>query len=141
MTLTLVIGHWFHSSRHSSRLEAVVKKPADMKPEKRSSLECSVVATSTRVSPTEQSNGRSCSLSTMSLADSIRLMVEEEARAVHLIQSQADKLEQVVQAAVHSIASGGRLVYIGAGTSARLSVLSLLFLVIPFNSLNYTERK
>lgn len=72
---------------------------------------------------TEQENPRTANLSSLPLSDIVRLMNEEDALVSVAV---ADVLPQVVEAVTGIVArltAGGRLFYIGTGTSGRLGVL------------------
>ena len=74
-------------------------------------------------SPTEQRHPRSMHLDEMSLPDSIELMLSEDEKIPVALRAESKKIERVVQLIVRSFQSGGRLFYVGAGTSGRLGVL------------------
>lgn len=74
-------------------------------------------------SPTEQRNPKSMHLDTMSLDDAIALMVEENAISVNAVLQQRDSLRWLIEKTIHAFQTGGRLFYVGAGTSGRLGVL------------------
>src|SRR5690242_19997915 len=78
---------------------------------------------SVRVSPTEQRNPRSMKLDGMPLGKAIRLMLSEEARTPQKLLGQVGKIERVTEAITRAFRQGGRLLYVGAGTSGRLGVL------------------
>jgi N-acetylmuramic acid 6-phosphate etherase len=74
-------------------------------------------------SPTEQRNPRSLKLDKLPTRAAIRLMLSEDAKIPPAILKQANKLGRVVDWIVQAFKSGGRLFYVGAGTSGRLGVL------------------
>jgi N-acetylmuramic acid 6-phosphate etherase len=74
-------------------------------------------------SPTEQRHPRSMKLDQLSLRSVIELMLSEDEKLPAAIRAQAPKIERAVQLIVRSFKSGGRLFYVGAGTSGRLGVL------------------
>jgi N-acetylmuramic acid 6-phosphate etherase len=74
-------------------------------------------------SPTEQRNPRSMKLDELSLADAVTLMLEEDRRIPAALLAQRRKIERSVKLIVRSLKRGGRLFYVGAGTSGRLGVL------------------
>src|SRR5437879_3577611 len=78
---------------------------------------------SSRRSPTEERHRKSRHLDKMPLAAAIRLMLAEEAIVVRRILSQTACIERVIEAIVRALRQGGRLLYVGAGTSGRLGVL------------------
>jgi N-acetylmuramic acid 6-phosphate etherase len=74
-------------------------------------------------SPTERRHPRSTGLDRLSLADAIRLMLEEDRRIPPALLREADKLKRALGWIVRAFRRGGRLFYVGAGTSGRLGVL------------------
>ncbi len=78
---------------------------------------------SLELSPTEQRNPRSLNLDHASLAETIVLMLGEDEKLPRSILSERKKIEQAVKLIVRSFKRGGRLFYVGAGTSGRLGVL------------------
>jgi N-acetylmuramic acid 6-phosphate etherase len=76
-----------------------------------------------RRSPTEERNPRSMRIDKMSMAAAIRLMLNEETRIAPALLKERRSIEKAVQLIVRAFRSGGRLFYVGAGTSGRLGVL------------------
>lgn len=76
-----------------------------------------------RSSPTEARNPRSMNLDTMPLAEAIALMLDEEARVPSAVLAQRKQIEKAIRMIVRAFRRGGRLFYVGAGTSGRLGVL------------------
>lgn len=74
-------------------------------------------------SPTEQRNPRSENLHKMPVDEAVRLMLGEEARGVEALKAQAPQITKAVGWAVETLKRGGRIFYVGAGTSGRLGVL------------------
>ncbi|MEN9574254.1 MAG: hypothetical protein RL514_2109 [Verrucomicrobiota bacterium] len=75
------------------------------------------------LSPTEQRNPRSMSLDRMPVAEAIELMLSEDAKLPAAIRCEAPKIERVIGKIVAAFKRGGRLFYVGAGTSGRLGIL------------------
>jgi N-acetylmuramic acid 6-phosphate etherase len=75
------------------------------------------------LSPTEQRNPRSERLDRMRLSEAITLMLEEEASVTESLKPHRAALAQLIQLTAQSFRFGGRLFYVGAGTSGRLGVL------------------
>lgn len=72
---------------------------------------------------TEKQNEKTMNLDEMAPADILAVMNEEDG---HAVQAVRDALPQITRAAAFtagSLKAGGRIVYIGAGTSGRLGVL------------------
>jgi N-acetylmuramic acid 6-phosphate etherase len=78
---------------------------------------------SSRLSPTEQRNPRSRHLDRLPLAKAIRLMLHEDARIPAALWREQRSIERGLRFIAQSLRSGGRLFYVGAGTSGRLGVL------------------
>jgi N-acetylmuramic acid 6-phosphate etherase len=74
-------------------------------------------------SPTELRNPRSMKLDEMSMRASIKLMLSEDGRIPGALLKEIDGIEAAVRLVSRSLKIGGRLFYIGAGTSGRLGVL------------------
>lgn len=74
-------------------------------------------------SPTEQRNPRSLNLDRLSPAAAIDLMLSEVARIPPALRAERAKLETALRWIVRAFRAGGRLFYVGAGTSGRLGVL------------------
>lgn len=72
---------------------------------------------------TERPHVDSASLDRMATADFVSLMAEEGRGAAASLDRIADELAAFVDALVPRLEAGGRLVYLGAGTSGRLGVL------------------
>jgi len=72
---------------------------------------------------TEQSNPRSQNLSSMSTREIVGLMNEEDAFVAKAVSGVLDHVESAVVQIVARLNAGGRLFYIGTGTSGRLGVL------------------
>lgn len=85
-------------------------------------------------SPTEQRNPRTTDIDRVSTIDVLR-MINEEDRTVPAAVAQAlPELASAVDLGVAAIMSGGRVHYVGAGTSGRLATLDAAELVPTFNA-------
>lgn len=73
--------------------------------------------------PTEQRNPKSMELDKMPLDEAISLMVKESELAVRAVMKQRDAIRWLVEETIRAFRGGGRLFYVGAGTSGRLGVL------------------
>jgi N-acetylmuramic acid 6-phosphate etherase len=73
--------------------------------------------------PTEQRHPRSSNLDRMRLEDAIGLMVMEDGKIPWTILPWHKKIATAVRLVARAFKSGGRLFYVGAGTSGRLGVL------------------
>ena len=72
---------------------------------------------------TERTNPASASLDTKSTQEILRIMNREDHRVAPAIRKTLPQIARAVALAVEAIRNGGRLVYLGAGTSGRLGVL------------------
>jgi N-acetylmuramic acid 6-phosphate etherase len=74
-------------------------------------------------STTEARNPASEKIDTLSPLEIVRLMNEEDARVAIAVGEQAEPIAKAVEFIAERLRGGGRLIYIGAGTSGRLGVL------------------
>jgi N-acetylmuramic acid 6-phosphate etherase len=72
---------------------------------------------------TEQENPRSENLSSQSASEIVALMNEEDATVATAVKRVLGEIAQAVDKIVERLKNGGRLFYIGTGTSGRLGVL------------------
>lgn len=105
-------------STTSRRTAALPSTPAPTCPDP-----ATVIPEALELSPTEQRNPRSTRLDRLSLSDAIDLMITEDRRLPGALRATRPKLERALRWIVRALKSGGRLFYVGAGTSGRLGVL------------------
>src|ERR1700761_7960169 len=72
---------------------------------------------------TEQRLDASMKLDAMSVEDAVALMNREDRKAVDAVQAEHGAISQAVRIVSDAFKRGGRLFYVGAGTSGRLGVL------------------
>ncbi len=72
---------------------------------------------------TERRNSKSRKLDVLSIGQMLRLMNNEDRSIPAAVRKELKHIEAAVALVVRSLQMGGRLVYIGAGTSGRLGVL------------------
>lgn len=72
---------------------------------------------------TEKENPNSVNFSEMSIEESVKLMNTEDINAVKCIESQYSEIAKLIEKTGEALAQGGRIIYMGAGTSGRLGVL------------------
>ncbi|HBB86704.1 MAG TPA: N-acetylmuramic acid 6-phosphate etherase [Blastocatellia bacterium] len=72
---------------------------------------------------TEQENPRTANLSELAVAEILRLMNEEDGRVAAAVGNVLPEIQKAVDGIVSRLSKGGRLFYIGTGTSGRLGVL------------------
>jgi N-acetylmuramic acid 6-phosphate etherase len=75
------------------------------------------------LSPTERRNPRSTRLSRLPLREAIRLMVNEDRLIPPALLRESAKIGKAIRWIARALEVGGRLFYVGAGTSGRLGVL------------------
>ena len=73
--------------------------------------------------PTEAINPNSLALDTASIGDVIDLMVNEDRKVVAAVQREKERITAGVQMITESFRKGGRVIFVGAGTSGRLGVV------------------
>ncbi|MDO4538315.1 MAG: N-acetylmuramic acid 6-phosphate etherase [Coriobacteriales bacterium] len=72
---------------------------------------------------TEQRNERSLQLDQMSALEIVQTMNREDEQVAHAVREVLPQVAQAVELAAASLKRGGRLIYLGAGTSGRLGLL------------------
>ena len=72
---------------------------------------------------TEQRNPNSLGIDSKSTAEIIRIFNREDRKALEAIEKEAVNIEKSVEFVVDAFRNGGRLFYVGAGTSGRLGVI------------------
>ena len=72
---------------------------------------------------TEQVNDRSKDIETQSIGEILRYMNDENRKITDAIEQCIPEIEKVTAGVVQAFEKGGRLIYLGAGTSGRLGVL------------------
>ncbi|MBL8327391.1 MAG: N-acetylmuramic acid 6-phosphate etherase [Rubrivivax sp.] len=82
---------------------------------------------------TESPNAEHEALDTYATLAVARALIDDQAHAVAAVQAAAAALAQAVDAALPRIRHGGRLVYVGAGTSGRLGLLDSVELLPTFS--------
>ncbi|MEO6181531.1 MAG: N-acetylmuramic acid 6-phosphate etherase [Verrucomicrobiota bacterium] len=75
------------------------------------------------LSPTEERNPLSMNLDQLPLSEAIALMLKEDAKLPNAISAETSEIEKTIGFVVKAFKRGGRLFYIGAGTSGRLGIL------------------
>ncbi len=72
---------------------------------------------------TERQNPQTLHLDELSIREACRLMNEEDAQVAKAVGEELPSIEKVIEKVIEAFRKGGRLIYIGAGTSGRLGVL------------------
>lgn len=72
---------------------------------------------------TEKRNKRSQIIDSMSIDQVLKLINKEDHTIADAVKSEIPQIKRAVKLVVESFKSGGRLIYVGAGTSGRLGIL------------------
>ena len=72
---------------------------------------------------TEQQNKKSLEIDGMEISEILRTINNEDASIANAVRMGLPEIEDTINYAVSSIKNGGRIFYVGAGTSGRLGVL------------------
>ncbi len=72
---------------------------------------------------TEAANPRSELLDTLPAEEVVKVMVEEEQNTVRAVRARSPEIAAAARLCADRLAEGGRLIYVGAGTSGRLGTL------------------
>ncbi len=117
----LVVSKLWASQTVGGRLEAqhIVEDAAALDRE----IAREWIPRATKPSPTEGRNPRSTGLDTLPVANALKLHLSEEATVTKAVGAAAPEIVSLVEMVAASFKNGGRLFYVGAGTSGRLGVL------------------
>jgi N-acetylmuramic acid 6-phosphate etherase len=85
------------------------------------------------VSRTEQVHPDHAELDSYPTQQLVRALVDDQVHAVAAVQAAAGSLAQAIDAAADRLERGGRLLYVGAGTSGRLGLLDSVELLPTFS--------
>lgn len=72
---------------------------------------------------TEKRNDKTMNLDEMSTHDILQVMNQEDKSVPEAVNKEINQIEKAASAVIDSFTNGGRLIYIGAGTSGRLGIL------------------
>lgn len=72
---------------------------------------------------TEQRNPRTMNLDALSLKEFLTIMNDEDAKVALCVKEKLDEIVEAVEYVISALQNGGKLYYIGSGTSGRLGVL------------------
>jgi N-acetylmuramic acid 6-phosphate etherase len=75
------------------------------------------------ITATEEANPKSANLDQLGAREIVELFVAEEKSVQEALRQSVNELARAIELAAYAIASGGRMFYVGAGTSGRLGVL------------------
>jgi len=120
----------FIEAKPATKLYRWIKPPRDRGDLYRGSIESRNLANAL----TEQPNPRARHLEKASIGELIDLMMSEEASVIPQILKRKESIERSVQWISSALRAGGRLFYVGAGTSGRLGVLDAAECPPTFNT-------
>ncbi|HST78565.1 MAG TPA: N-acetylmuramic acid 6-phosphate etherase [Verrucomicrobiae bacterium] len=83
---------------------------------------------------TEQQNSVSAELDTKSALEIARLINDEDSKVAGALQNALPQIAAAIDAIAKAISSGGRLIYVGAGTSGRIAALDAAECPPTFNT-------
>lgn len=83
---------------------------------------------------TEERNPRTTHIDQLSTLDILQVMNDEDSAVTRVVRNALPQIALAVDAIVQAIERGGRLIYVGAGTSGRLGVLDAAECVPTFNT-------
>lgn len=72
---------------------------------------------------TEAVNKNSKNLSSLSIEEAVKLFNREDIKAVTCIESQYENVTKLVELTSYALGNGGRIIYMGAGTSGRIGLI------------------
>src|SRR5689334_5039604 len=84
--------------------------------------------------PTERVNRASAHIDRLSVRRALEIINHEDAAVPRAVRRALPSLERAVQVIVRSLRGGGRLLFIGAGTSGRLGVMEAAECPPTFNT-------
>lgn len=83
---------------------------------------------------TEGRNPASENLDSLSPLDIVRLINSEDMKVAEAVGQESDSIAKAIEVIAHRLMHGGRLIYVGAGTSGRLGILDAAECPPTFNS-------
>ena len=83
---------------------------------------------------TERRNEKTENLDELSTKEILRIMNEEDKTVPAAIEKELDKITEAIEIVKDKISRGGRLIYLGAGTSGRLGILDAVECVPTFST-------
>ena len=87
-----------------------------------------------KLGTTEQRNPNTVNIDLMDSIEIVRVINEEDHRVAEAIKEALPQIAEAVDAIVEKLRDGGRLVYVGAGTSGRLGVLDAAECIPTYSS-------
>ena len=88
---------------------------------------------------TETRNPRTMELDLLSSGEIIRIMNEEDRRAVDAVEKALPQIEKAIIRVVQALNEGGRLIYVGAGTSGRIGIMDAVECTPTFSTIDEVQ--
>lgn len=85
-------------------------------------------------SPTEERNPDTMGIDTLPAEQIVSAILDQDALVVSAVRAVQSRVGELADACVQAIAAGGRVHYVGAGTSGRLGVLDAVELLPTYNA-------
>ena len=83
---------------------------------------------------TEKRNPKTENLDSLPTLEILQIMNEEDQNVLNTIKNALPQIDALVKECINAYNSGGRIIYIGAGTSGRLGLMDAVEVVPTFNS-------
>ena len=83
---------------------------------------------------TENRNERTMDIDLLSVAQILEIMNDEDNKVIATIKEALPQIEALINETIAAYKKGGRIIYIGAGTSGRLGLMDAVEVVPTFNS-------
>ena len=82
---------------------------------------------------TEKRNEKTMDIDLLSVKEIVEIMNEEDLKVYEAIKSPRGQLEELIEATIAAYNDGGRIIYLGAGTSGRLGLMDAVEVVPTYN--------
>src|SRR6266704_4076587 len=83
---------------------------------------------------TEQQNRVSANFDTKSALEIAQIINSEDAKVSGAVKRALPEIAKAIEAIAHSLSNGGRLIYVGAGTSGRIAAIDASECPATFNA-------
>lgn len=83
---------------------------------------------------TEKRNPKTENLDSLSTLEILQIMNEEDQNVINTIKQALPNIDKLVQECIKAYNNGGRIIYVGAGTSGRLGLMDAVEVVPTYNS-------
>lgn len=83
---------------------------------------------------TENRNKKTMMLDLLTTAEILQIMNEEDNNTVKAVKESLPQIEKAVEKIIQSLKSGGRLIYMGAGTSGRIGIMDAVECIPTFST-------